>query len=111
MTMEYLDKSVRLRTPLARARKYLCGAGQNYAKGKSLATAWRHCRVGSWMAWWLHEWRGVSAEELREVLPTVGYEGPMRFVDWDVEGRSIDQPPFAKALRRAYNPDGTRKGA
>jgi len=33
---------------------YACGDAKKFAKGKSLAQAWRYCQYGSWMEWLLY---------------------------------------------------------
>lgn len=96
---------------LQQAQFRVCPAGRRWALAHPrLTTAWRACRNGHWMAWWLFENTDVSSTELFQLARTIkdqfnvnAYTG----IGWTPE----ESLQFAKLLRATYNPTGTRRQA
>lgn len=87
----------------------VCPEGRQWALAHPrLTTAWRACRNGHWMAWWLFDKTDVSSTELFRLARTIKDRfsvDPYTGFGWAPE----ESLQFAKLLRATYNPTGTRR--
>ncbi len=85
------------------AQKNFCRGAKRWAvKQPNLATAWRNCRVGAWMAWWLLHWRYVDVEDLK----TIAYQLGLNHTYLPNKANRHLQLAYAKEIRRLYHPSG-----
>lgn len=80
-----------------------CTKGQRWARQQpNLSTAWRRCRKGGWLAWWLIEYRGVSLSALEKLAEQCSTRV---FYACDDESQRV----FATLIRQHYTMHGARR--